>query len=616
MPFFVRCTAAEEERTSYNRTSIESRLFSGGKVNHMTVVAVDLGTTNSLCAVFRDGRPQLVPNAFHEYLTPSAVHIRNGMVSVGRIARDRLITDPQNSASLFKRKMGTEYRYMLDGKEYSPEELSSFVIRQLVQDAEDFLHEKVNEVIISVPAYFDARQREATRSIGRLIGIRTDRLINEPSAAALACRSEGKDETFAVLDFGGGTLDVSVVECFDNIISIASIAGRNTLGGTDFDCAAALWFCAQENLVFEKLSKQQQASLMREAERCKILLGQQEEVCMSLTADGKKCSCIITREILRDISMPVLEQMRPVIEDAVQASGLLPSEIDAMILVGGTCRMPLVQEYLSKILNLEIITGSGIDSLVARGLAAVIGIRQREEPVRDLVLTDICPFSLSTAVYNRTDEKESLAKVIIPRNSALPIRRTIELYALKEGQNHITVSIYQGESMYAGENLLLGTIVLPIPVNRKEQEKFLLTYSYDINSMLYAEVKIVSTGEVHYYQIAGSHLLQETDDPSGIRTISGASMKLEKEAEYEALMERMKRIYAEMDPDEKESFQEWVQRFSLSFKAQHGRIRRRTEMIRQAERMLDEYEEDRSRKIRDLFRDAEEESDEGGGMYA
>lgn len=580
----------------------------------MAVIAVDLGTTNSLCAVFFDGKEQLVPNAFHEYLTPSVVHIRNHQVTVGRTARDLLITEPENTACLFKRDMGTDRKFCLDGREYTPEQLSAFVVKQLVADAEAFLKERVEEIIISVPAYFDARQREATRRIGQILGLRTERLINEPSAAALACRSGG-DETFAVLDFGGGTLDISIVECFDNIISIASISGRNALGGTDFDRAAALWFCAQNDLSFEKLSSANRASLMREAERCKILLGKENEAVMTLTVHGVRKTCVLTRAVLEDICMPVLERMRAPIEDAVRSCGIHPSEIDCMILVGGTCRMPLVQSYLERTLNLEIAVRDGMESLVARGLASVIGIYLRSAEVRDLVLTDICPFSLSTAVYNRADENDSLSRVIIPRNSALPIRRTVELYALREGQDHIRISVYQGESMYAKDNLLLGTIVIPIPVNRTAQEKILLTYAYDINSMLYAEVKIVSTGEVHAYQIGSSHVLQKAADPEGIRTISEMSVRLEKEAEYEALMARMNRIYAEMETEERDAFQEWVQQFASSFAASSGRIRRRAEMIRNAEKILDRYEYNRSLKIRDLFRDGDDGGD-SGGMYA
>ena len=193
----------------------------------MATIGIDLGTTNSLAVTYREGEVELIPNGFGEYLTPSVVHVSDDVLTVGKIAKERLVTDPDNTAQLFKRSMGTNEIFYLDGEAFSATDLSTLVVKQLVADAESYLGEKVDEVLISVPAYFNEKQRSATKAIGQRLGIKVERLINEPSAAAIACHKIGKDESFIVFDFGGGTLDVSVVDCFDNVISIVSIAGED-----------------------------------------------------------------------------------------------------------------------------------------------------------------------------------------------------------------------------------------------------------------------------------------------------------------------------------------------------------------------------------------------------
>ncbi|WP_337467443.1 Hsp70 family protein, partial [Holdemanella biformis] len=217
----------------------------------MTILGVDLGTTNSLAVVYKEGKPIRIPNAYGEFVTASAVSILDGKIVVGKLAKERLITHPECSASLFKRNMGSDVTYTFDKKEYDSATLSSFVVKQLIEDAQNYLHEEISEVVISVPAYFNARQRQDTKRIGELLGIKVERLINEPSAAAIACHMDDEYETFVVFDFGGGTLDVSVVDCFENVISINAISGNNHLGGTDFDRAMAEYFCLKDT--FNKL---------------------------------------------------------------------------------------------------------------------------------------------------------------------------------------------------------------------------------------------------------------------------------------------------------------------------------------------------------------------------
>ena len=580
----------------------------------MAVIGIDLGTTNSLCAVYRNNQAEIIPNVFGEYLTPSCVYIKDNQLVVGKIAKEKSVVEPENCASLFKRTMGTDQKYVLDGKAYSSEELSSFVVKQLILDAENYLGEKVEEVIISVPAYFDAKQREATRRIGTLLGVKVERLINEPSAAALACHSDDSYETFAILDFGGGTLDISIVDCFENVVSILSIAGDNHLGGSDFDHAIALYFLADNQLSIDALSKERKMALLREAERIKILLGEKDSAMMYLMVEGRQYQTMITQDILKDICMPVLEKMKPVILQAVDGSGMRPSELDQMILVGGSCCMPLVQQYLGELLNLDILAGKDIEKLVAEGLAIYTGIHERNEVVKDLVLTDICPFSLCTSVYNEVDAQKSLSKVVIPRNTILPVTKTVNLCALKEKQKEIHIHVYQGENMYAKDNLLLGDIIIPIPTNHKGQEEFALTYSYDINSMLFVEVRILSTNEVYAYQIGDTHTLERVRNRQAIDSIERVSLQLSRQAEFDLVIERMNRLYKEMREEERESFQAFAQQFIREYRALNN-IRKKMERIDEVNAIMDRYEQKRSMMEDELFANNDDE-ETGGGFYA
>lgn len=243
------------------------------------ILGIDLGTTNSLAAVWQNGESMLIPNSFGEYLTPSVVSFgEDDTVYVGKTAKERLVTHPECSVSVFKRFMGTDKKYKIRGKKYRPEELSAFVLRKLREDAQRYLGEEIEEAVVSVPAYFNDKARKATKNAGELAGLKVDRIINEPSAAALACRKCGneQDETFLVFDFGGGTLDVSLVDCFDNIIEITAVSGDNHLGGSDFDEAVAREFCREHHLDFDELSPQRQGILLESASRAKCGLSEKK----------------------------------------------------------------------------------------------------------------------------------------------------------------------------------------------------------------------------------------------------------------------------------------------------------------------------------------------------
>ena len=568
----------------------------------MAVIGIDLGTTNSIAVVFRNGEVEMIPNSFGEYLTPSVVTIENNELIVGKIAKQKLVTNPENTTSLFKRDMGTNKTIKLGKNKYLPQELSALVLKQLINDAEKYLNEKVEEVVISVPAYFNAKQRRATKLAGEIIGVKVDRLINEPSAAAIACH-EDEFEIFVVFDFGGGTLDVSVVDCFENVVSICSIAGNNQLGGIDFDKAIAMHFCQQNKIDYNSLLRAEKESLFLAAERAKIALQDNEEATMSLSIRGKLYSVKITNEILSLISKPILDEIREVIRRAVKDSGFVPSDIDRMIMVGGSSYMPIVRDYLEKLLKIPVESAEDIDYMVAMGLGKYLGIKQRCSEVKDLVVTDICPFSLSTPIVNESDSSKPLAKVIIPKNTVLPSSRTVTLQAYRRGQNNISISVYQGEEMYENDNILLGHTKVKIPRNYKENEQFNITYSYDINSMLYVEVEIISTGEKSVFIIGDDKKLESIKEGNQLNAIKEISIKLNSNPEYEACIERARRIYKELSPELKRMLQERMESLEIMYKDCVNNIQKKREIVEEMDRLLDVFDSISEFNESDIFSD-------------
>lgn len=575
----------------------------------MTVLGVDLGTTNSLAVVYKEGKPVLVPNAYGEYVTPSAISILDGKIVVGKLAKERLITHPECSASLFKRNMGTDVTYKLDKKEYDSATLSSFIVKQLIEDAQNYLHESIDEVVISVPAYFNARQRQDTKRIGELLGIKVERLINEPSAAAIACHMDDEYETFVVFDFGGGTLDVSVVDCFENVISINAIRGNNHLGGTDFDRAMAEYFCLKNGLDYNILDSSFQQSILRACEQAKIKLSTQNVVEVSLVHLNKNYNCLFDENVLFNITHSLLESCKNVIGRAVKDSGFSASELDSLILVGGSSKMPVLQHYLSDALNIPVLKEENMDSLVVLGLGKYIGIKQRDENIKDVVVTDICPFSLSTSTYNEQNPDLELSTVLIPKNSVLPTSKKMTLRTVHKGQTKVNISVFQGQAMYAKENLFLGQAFIHVPRNMHDYESFDLIYSYDINSMLYVEAVVHSTKEHYIFRVSKGDVLEKVDASVRLDSIKEVSLALYQNNEVDALLARIERIYREVDEETQDYLMKLHTEFTKDMESLINNIQKRQRLINQVSRILDQIEESQNVDSLDIF--SQEEDEEG-----
>lgn len=575
----------------------------------MTILGVDLGTTNSLAVVYKEGKPVLIPNAYGEYVTPSAVSILDGKIVVGKLAKERLITHPECSASLFKRNMGSDVTYTLDKKEYDSATFSSFVVKQLIEDAQNYLHESIDEVVISVPAYFNARQRQDTKRIGELLNVKVERLINEPSAAAIACHMDDEYETFVVFDFGGGTLDVSVVDCFENVISINAISGNNHLGGTDFDRAMAEYFCLKNGLNFNVLDLSFQQSIIRACEQAKIKLSRQSVVEVSLVHLNKNYNCIFDENVLFNTTHSLLESCKNVIGKAVKDSGFSASELDSLILVGGSSQMPVLQHYLSAALNIPVLKEEHMDSLVALGLGKYIGIKQRDENIKDVVVTDICPFSLSTSTYNEQNPDLELSTVLIPKNSVLPTSKKMTLRTVHKGQTKVNISVFQGQAMYAKENLFLGQACIHVPRNMHDYESFDLIYSYDINSMLYVEAIVHSTKEHYIFRVSKGDVLEKVDASVRLDSIKEVSLALYQNNEVDALLARIERIYQEVDEETQDYLMRLHAEFTKDMETLINNIQKRKRLIQQVSSILDQIEESQNVDSLDIF--SQEEDEEG-----
>lgn len=575
----------------------------------MTILGVDLGTTNSLAVVYKEGKPVLIPNAYGEYVTQSAVSILDGKIVVGKLAKERLITHPECSASLFKRNMGTDVTYTLDKKEYDSATLSSFVVKQLIEDAQNYLHESIDEVVISVPAYFNARQRQDTKRIGELLGVQVERLINEPSAAAIACHMDDEYETFVVFDFGGGTLDVSVVDCFENVISINAISGNNHLGGTDFDRAMAEYFCFKNGLNYNVLDLSFQQSILRACEQAKIKLSTQSVAEVSLVHLNKNYNCIFDENVLFNTTHSLLESCKNVIGKAVKDSGFSANELDSLILVGGSSKMPVLQHYLSDALNIPVLKEENMDSLVALGLGKYIGIKQRDENIKDVVVTDICPFSLSTSTYNEQNPDLELSTVLIPKNSVLPTSKKMTLRTVHKGQTKVNISVFQGQAMYAKENLFLGQAFIHVPRNMHDYESFDLIYSYDINSMLYVEAIVHSTKEHYIFRVSKGDVLEKVDASVRLDSIKEVSLALYQNNEVDALLARIERIYQEVDEETQDYLMRLHTEFTKDMESLINNIQKRKRLINQVSQILNQIEESQNVDSLDIF--SQEEDEEG-----
>ena len=466
----------------------------------MAIIGIDLGTTNSLVACFKDETPVVIKNVYGETLTPSIVSVdENGEVFVGKIAKERQITHPESTASLFKRHMGTKKEYKLGDKKFLPEELSSLIIRNLKSDAEEFLGEEVTEAVISVPAYFNDTQRKATKRAGELAGLKVERIINEPTAAAIAygLHEKSSNTKFLVFDLGGGTFDISVLELYKNIMEVRAVAGDNYLGGEDFTKVLMEIFARRNDIDLNELDSKTYNLLRKQAEVAKRNFSKEKIAELSVRINDKELKEEITlNEFEKDCELLLAKLRRP-IERALSDAAIKLKEIDTIVLVGGGTKLPLIRSFVGKLFGRLPATNINPDEVVAMGAAIQAAMKKRDKAIKEIVLTDVCPYTLgtNTSIQKPGGYYESGHFFpIIERNTIIPVSRVERLYTVRDNQKKISVEILQGESRLAKENILLGEITVSVPPSKGGEQAIDVRYTYDINGILEVEVTVVSTG--------------------------------------------------------------------------------------------------------------------------
>jgi molecular chaperone HscC len=519
------------------------------------IVGVDLGTTNSLIGVWRDGRPVLVPNALGEVLTPSAVSVaEDGAVLVGMAARERLSTHPTRTATAFKRVMGTNREFTLGGRTFRPEELSALVLRSLKSDAQAFLGEPIREAVITIPAYFNDAQRKATRAAGELAGLEVKRLLTEPTAAALAYGLDqpAADEMVLVTDLGGGTFDVSLLHMFEGITEVRATAGDTWLGGEDFVdvIVQAFMRAAGEKAGMPTTPGSiAQASLRRQAELAKRRLGEADSTALRVVHNERTIEHEITRGEFEALSEPLLARLRFPMERALRDARVDPDRVTRVILAGGASRMPMFRRLIGRIFRRLPLQTINPEEVVAQGAAIRAGMLMRDADLIERVMTDVAPFTLGIKTGRTLADGNYVGNLftpIIERSTVIPASRVKRFITGRDNQTEIDVEIYQGESQFADDNIRLGGLAITVPRAPQGEQEIEVRFTYDSSGLLEVETASISTGVKRTLVIEGNPgVLSQAEVAARLASLDALKIHPRDQAENQNMLARGKRLFEE-----------------------------------------------------------------------
>lgn len=532
------------------------------------IIGIDLGTTNSVVAAMTDEGPKLIPNVLGETLTPSVVGIdESDKLLVGRAAKELQVVSPERCASIFKRHMGTEWSVKLAGKKFSPEELSALVLQSLKEDAAAYLKQPVERAVITVPAYFNEHQRKATINAGRIAGLKVERIFNEPTAAAVAYgfHELKDDKTIVVLDLGGGTFDVSVVELFEGVLEVRASSGENFLGGEDFTRVMAGRILQKQDYSFERAEHEWPklvSRLLQQCERAKCKLTREPTAVVRMpdrkgdfAADAKEFT--VTREELTAWTEHLIARVEMPIRRALGDAKLTPDAIDEVVLVGGATRMPRFIQRVGEIFGKPPHCRLNPDEVVALGSAVQSGLMSRDAGVDEMVVTDVAPFSLGTAITREfgVEFRDGYFMPVIHRNTTIPVSRVKRVSTIHPSQRSVTIRIFQGEARRCDDNLLLGEFeVKDIPPGPAGQE-IDIRFTYDLNGVIEVEATVVKTGKSSSHVVT-KHAkgLSPRQIAEAVENMRGLKFHPREESVNRFLLLRAERLYQELPAAERDRF--------------------------------------------------------------
>lgn len=539
------------------------------------IIGIDLGTTNSSVSYFTEDGAKIIPNRLGKNITPSVVSIdENSNIYVGETALERSAIYYDSTAQVFKRDMGSQKVFKLGKNEFNAEELSSFILKYLKEDAEHFLGEKIEEAVISVPAYFNDEQRKSTKKAGEMAGFRVERIISEPTAAAIAYGLYQKkaDAKILVFDLGGGTFDVSILELFNNILEVRAVAGDNYLGGEDFTQILVELFIKKNKIDIESLDSKTLSHILDQAEKCKRGFSDSKISSMNCIINDERIEFQIDIDDYEEACEPLLEKIRNPIKRSLNDTNLRLSQIDDVILVGGSTKLPIVRKFVNKLFGRFPNTSINPDEAVSLGAAIQAALKERNQYIKEVILTDVCPYTLGTEVVMERENNRKEAGYfcpIIDRNTVIPASRTQTLYTVYDNQSKIRINILQGESRFAKNNISLGELFVEVPLALAGEESIDVTYTYDINSILEVEVKVNSTGN-KVKQIIKNKNNDMTDEmiEKRMEEISYLKIPPREQEKNKLLLFKSERMYEESVGDTRKQLDYIIVKFESALKTQ------------------------------------------------